>query len=210
MSMSVVRDNMREQAMAAQMLLAALRESGTELDGEEKDTLIEGQTSLKEAVSAAALSILQDEAHAKALGDTLDKLEARKARLEARAKRARGSILAAMEIVGERKLEAPTATVAVEKGRPSVIIVDESEVPLIFKKVAPEVDEAFHALLRARMALKSLGRDDLAYEMNEASEALRALYQPDKAAIKEAIDRGEPVPGAALSNGLPIVKVYAK
>lgn len=202
--------NMREEAMAAQMLLAALRESGTELDGEERDTLIEGQTSLKEAVSAAALSILLDEAHAKALGDTLDKLQARKARLEARAKRARGSILAAMEIVGERKLEAPAATVAVEKGRPSVVIVEETEIPLTFKKVEPEVDAARHALLRAATALTLLGRSDVADEMTKASDALCALYQPDKTTIKEAIDRGEPVSGALVSNGMPILKVYAR
>ena len=120
---------LHEEAMAARMLLSALREHAPGLSDEDAELAVSSETSLDEALEAAIQANAVDAAHVMAIKQVIADLEARAARKAARIERRKGAMLAAMEIAGLSKRELATATLSVGKGRRAVVITDSSLIP---------------------------------------------------------------------------------
>jgi hypothetical protein len=156
------------------------------------------------------LGILQDEAHAAALKQTVKGLRDRASRLEARAERSRGALLEGMETVGLQKLQLPEATLSAGRGKPDLVVTDEVLVPLCYRKADPRVELAWHGLMRGAALLASSGQDDAADALRVAAAGLMGLFSVDKKAIQQALKGGETVPGTAISNGAPTLTVRTR
>jgi ElaB/YqjD/DUF883 family membrane-anchored ribosome-binding protein len=92
------------------------------------DTL-EGMTTLTEQVDALVQSSLEDDAQAAAMDRLVERLSERRDRFKARSDMKRKSVFEALQRAGERKMELPIATVSVRKVPPSVIILDDQQLP---------------------------------------------------------------------------------
>jgi Siphovirus Gp157 len=123
------------EAFAASMLLNNLKaeqheESGDSLAEEEHLNLIlASETNLHETMEQVLAAIALDEAHCTALTLLLNDLNVRLARKRARIERRRGALLAAMETIGQNRLELPNATLTVSAGKAKVIVTDQSTIP---------------------------------------------------------------------------------
>lgn len=126
--MTRLEAQLREEALAAKMLIEALAQAGED-DEESIELTIASETNLNEAVEQALDVALHANAMCNAIGDRIDALKARQARLAARAERIRGLILTAMEMSGQRKLELPEATISVKPSPASVIVTSEDLIP---------------------------------------------------------------------------------
>ena len=131
------------------------------------DTL-DGETDAGEIMDALLREDTEAKAHAAALGAQIKQFQARKARLEGKAKRTREWMLKVLDAAGQSRVVRPLGTVSVTKGRTSVSIVDEGDVP---------------------------------------TQLMRVKREPDRAAIKKALEAGESVPGCELATGGPTVTV---
>jgi hypothetical protein len=127
---------LQREAEAAQTLLDTIRDVAAGDDDLILD-MIEGETSLFEAIDIAVMSRWEDLAHAKALGDLIGNLQARKRRLEDRAEVKRLSIQTAMEMADIRKLERPTCTISLKAVAPAVNVADEASIPSDYWKPQP-------------------------------------------------------------------------
>jgi hypothetical protein len=114
----------------------ALRESMAAIAGDDADLIvdmIEGETSLFEALDGLLERSLDDRAHVKGLGDVIADLEARKRRFEKRIETSRALIEQALMIAEiEEKIERPIATIFLTRRAPSVVIDTEAEIPAKF------------------------------------------------------------------------------
>jgi hypothetical protein len=113
---------------AAKVLLANLSDIVAGDDALAAD-MVEGETSLLEAIQRCIDLVCQDETHAKAIADYRKRLADREARLEKRAELMRSAIAVAMEIARQQKLITPLGTVSVRKTPGKLEIVEESEIP---------------------------------------------------------------------------------
>ena len=132
------------QAHEARQLLVELAAMGTDLDEEGVGILIEGETTLAEAVSAALVEAAGAEAAAKATGELIQALESRQWRQLARAERIRSRIAQALGSLGLRKLVTPAGTVSLVAAPARVIVTDEAAVPSWWwvEKVTRSLDKA--------------------------------------------------------------------
>lgn len=102
-----------------------------ELDGDEQtlnDTL-SGIDDLEETIIAVLRVAIEREAMGEALGALIDKMTARKRRLEDGARSLRAAVLQAMQDAGLPSIKAPDMTVSVGRGKPKIIAVDEALIP---------------------------------------------------------------------------------
>lgn len=121
------RDLMLE-ARAAASLLDDLRRQ-MELDEEDAATVVEGETNLIEAITEA-LNISDDAAGmCQAIDARIQALKARRERYAHKVERIRGLIADAMLMAGQKTLPLPGATLTVSDAPPSVVIINEDEVP---------------------------------------------------------------------------------
>jgi len=120
---------LEQQAHEARALLADLASIGTDLDEETVATVIEGETTLAEAVAAAIVEAASAEAAATATGEMIRLLEMRRQRQAARAERIRARIAQALGSLGLRKLVTPAGSVSVVAAPARVIITDEAALP---------------------------------------------------------------------------------
>ena len=120
--------NLRDEATAARQLIDSLQAMGED-DEDIIATAIEGETGLTEAVTAALEKAEMDEAFCTGIDARISDLKARKERLKHRIGRTRESIADAMLFVGVKKLTLPTATLSVSDAPPSVVVIDEGEIP---------------------------------------------------------------------------------
>jgi hypothetical protein len=93
-----------------------------------RDTL-EGITDLHEMIAAVIRSALVDEALRVGLRSRLDEMRERLTRLELRCEKKREMALEAMSQVGLRKLEQPDFTASVRAGLPTLVVVNEGDIP---------------------------------------------------------------------------------
>ncbi len=93
-----------------------------------QDTL-EGITKLDDQIVAAMRWIMGREDDAEAIGKRIEKLMARKRRLEEGARSGRGVILHAMQEGGLKKIVAPDFSLSVRQTKPKIVITDEAAVP---------------------------------------------------------------------------------
>jgi hypothetical protein len=113
------------EATAAHHLIAEI--------GSDDETLchdmIEGETSLLEAIDAALIEMTDCEIIVEGCKSAESAISARRTKAEARKTRIRGLIEQAMMISGLDSAKRPTATLTVRKVKPKPIVTDESAIP---------------------------------------------------------------------------------
>ena len=123
---------------------AAIREGIAKLTDDEdaiRDTL-EGETDLKGVIERLVASVQVDDALSEGLGSLADSLNMRRSRFDARVEHKRALIHQAMEIAGWPKLELPSVTLSLAKGRPGTRIINEADIPAEFWKAGePTLDK---------------------------------------------------------------------
>jgi len=164
--MSDVSRELHIQGEAARALLLNIKDV-VEDDAEMIETAIEGETNLKEAISAAVDRISECKAHALALESREKDLSDRRQRFLDQAERIRASILVAMGQAELRKLELPQATLSVRGLAPKVVVTDEALIPSKFWKAQdPKLDKK--AILDALKAEETV----LGAELSNGGETL--------------------------------------
>jgi len=101
-----------------------------------RDTL-EGLSTLPEALAAVVRSYLDDITVTAALGVRISDMQERLDRIERRAEKKRDLVLSVMERADIRKLTEPDFTASLRAVPPSVLIVDEHEIPRDYWKPQP-------------------------------------------------------------------------
>ena len=138
--MADVSRELHIQGEAAKALLLNIKDV-VEDDAEMIETAIEGETSLKEAISAAVDRILELDAHEEAIAVQIATLQVRRERFEHQSDRIKAAVHVAMGQAELRRLELPQATLGVRAVPPKAEIVDESMIPSKFWKPSdPKLD----------------------------------------------------------------------
>ena len=106
-----------------------LLEAEPEIDESTLHDTLEGATTLFEALSAAARSVLDDETMIFALKKRFEDVSARMTRLSETAASKRAAILHVMQKAEINTLKEPDLTLSVKSGKHSLEVVDESQVP---------------------------------------------------------------------------------
>lgn len=110
--------------------------------GEDADLLrdmVEGQTSLHEAIGHAALELAAVEGEKEGIEIALAKLKARLTRYCERAQGIRDAIQVAMETAELASLKTPAATLSMRASPPRLEVTDEATIPAVFFKQPPPV-----------------------------------------------------------------------
>lgn len=137
MTAAFAEHNLSNQTRAAQVLKAALLEMTDDPDC--LADMIEGETSLHEAIGKVMDGITEDEIMVAGIRDMLEQMLNRRLRIEARIDRRRNAIKRAM-IVGElTKLELPQATLSVRAVPPKLEIVSEEMLPQKYFAQVPKL-----------------------------------------------------------------------
>ena len=131
---------LRNQGEAARALLLNIRDVVGD-DEELIDTAVEGETDLKDVISAAVDRLDELNGHQESLDARIEALKARRNRFEGQAERIKAAIHVAMGQAELRKLELPQATIGVRAVPPKAEIIDESMIPSKFWKPSdPKLD----------------------------------------------------------------------
>ena len=115
-----------------QRALEAAIASVKELCGDDTDLLhdmLEGETELFEFAEQMAAQILQDALTAKAVGDRIAQLQARKKRFSDREARLRVLLAKLFDQAEQKSAETPSCTITLKDVQPGVLVTDESEIP---------------------------------------------------------------------------------
>lgn len=152
--MSDVSRELHIQGEAARALLLNIKDV-VEDDAEMIETAVEGETNLKEAISAAVDRILELDAHEEAIELQIKALSERKERFAHQSERIKAAIHVAMGQAELRKLELPQATLGVRAVPPKAEITDESLIPSKYWKAQdPKLDrKAVLDALKAKEAI---------------------------------------------------------
>jgi len=138
--MSDVSRELHIQGEAARALLLNIKDV-VEDDAEMIETAIEGETNLKEAISAAVDRILELDAHEEAITAQIKALSERKERFSHQSERIKAAVHVAMSQAELRKMELPVATISVRAVPPKAEITDEAILPSRFwKPQDPKLD----------------------------------------------------------------------
>jgi hypothetical protein len=148
--MTDVAHDLFRETRAAKTLLAQL----ADIIGDDQQAaadLVEGETSLNEAIDAAVQKLVEDTAAVRGLKSMIEDLTRRQVRLEERIKNFRTALSVALEQAGRKSVEHPAVTISLRAVAASVAITDEAAVPSRFWKAGePRLDK--HALLEALKA----------------------------------------------------------
>lgn len=105
------------------------------------DTL-EGISDLDQQCLAVLRAAIEREAHAKALGELIDGMTARKRRLAEGAQAMRLAVLHAMQEVGLRKIAGADMSASIGAGKPKLLVIDEALIPDEYVKITREARKA--------------------------------------------------------------------
>jgi Siphovirus Gp157 len=111
-----------------------------EFPGADEDTLrdtLEGISSFPETLAAVVRSYLDDLDLAAALGIRITDMQERLSRFEQRADKKRELVTSVMERANIKKLAEPDFTVSLRAVPPSVVVVDEAQIPQDYWKPQP-------------------------------------------------------------------------
>jgi phage host-nuclease inhibitor protein Gam len=107
--------------------------------------VLEGETDLLEWLARADAIVLEAETAAAAVGAMIvayiEKMRAREARFDTRAKQVREMMQSVMEAAGLDKAKLVTGTLSVKDKPPSVVITDEAALPLDFVRITRAPDK---------------------------------------------------------------------
>ena len=119
-----------------------------------RDTL-EGLSSLPEALAAIVRSYLDDLDLAAALGIRISDMQERLSRFEQRADKKRELVTSVMERANLKKLAEPDFTASLRTVPPSVVVIDEAQIPQDYwKPQGPRLDrQAISAALKGGSAV---------------------------------------------------------
>jgi hypothetical protein len=138
-----VEHNLEKTIIAATALKESLKTLVTDDDPDALRDTIEGETDLKGAIAAVDISIISDEALVIGLQGMVERLKARKDRVEYRIERKRAIIEQAMQIGELDSLELPTGTLSIRNVAAKVEIFDEAQIPADYwKQQDPALDKA--------------------------------------------------------------------
>lgn len=144
--MTVIRD-LHVESEAARSLLLNLRDILSDDEDASADA-IEGETNLLEAIDGALARLLDLEDHAEAIKARIDDLKARKARFDQQSEMIRAALSTAIGMAGLKKVERPEATLSLRAVAPSVVVIEEADIPSeFFEPQPPKLDK--RALLAA-------------------------------------------------------------
>ena len=104
-------------------------------DEELRLDVLEGETSLDEVLTGVVGRCMEAESMASAIKLRIDSLNERKSRFSRQRDFWRSLILRIMQTAELQKLPLPEATLSVTKGRLTVIVDDEEELPLKFQNI---------------------------------------------------------------------------
>lgn len=192
-----VRRDLHQEIVTA----AALKEQVIAILGEEnadaitlKDA-IEGETNLLEMIDAVVLQIGEDEARVEGIKKLQGTLSGRSKRLDDRTDALRAMLTNALDMLGEKKLERPIATVTLKSTPPKLNIIDEPAIPSAYWKVPePVLDRTG---VKDALKARKTAMDELS-ERNQQG----GLTQDQLDAARIEIEHTYPViPGAELDNG---------
>jgi Siphovirus Gp157 len=135
-----------EQALAAwQSARARILNDDADLGRDEAvlaELLGDETGSIDEIMARLIAASLHAKAMAEAAHEMIDGLRQRQARYANRADQFRGTLMAIMEAMGEKKRETPMATLTMGAGRASVQITDETALPDEYIRVTRSPDKA--------------------------------------------------------------------
>jgi hypothetical protein len=195
------RRDLEKELAAAEALKFQL----TSIYGEgEPDTvlltdMVEGETNLFETVDRILLQIAVDEANLAGLNKTKSTMEVRKKRLEGRVDTMRSMLASALEIMEQKRLERPLATVTLKPTPRKVLVTDEAAIPAQFWKTPDPT-----------LSKKELGdaleahEETLQGKLDEITAAIEAgVISADQAEQhRERVRAAFPtIPGAELDSG---------
>jgi hypothetical protein len=139
--MSDAGHQLYRETEAAKTLLAQIGDIIGD-DEEAKADAVEGETNLLEAIDLAVQQLVDDMAAIKGLNDYIEKLTARKERMQVRVAHFRTAIAVALEQAGRKKIEHAAVTLSLRAVAPSVTVIDEAAIPSKFWKAAdPKLDK---------------------------------------------------------------------
>jgi len=138
--MSDASHRLHQEIQAAKTLRAQLRD----IIGGDEDIaadIVEGETSLNEAMEAVVAQLVDDYAAMRGLDSMLEDLGKRRERIKQRIENMRTMVSVALEQAGKKKFEHPAATFASRNVPASVVVVDEAQIPSkYFKSADPKLD----------------------------------------------------------------------
>lgn len=184
--------SLRKQAEAAKSLIAMTRDDLGEDDAAKLD-LVEGETSLIEAIETVLKMRDDDLILVEGIAARVEELKGRKERLAAAAERKKSLIEQAMVAAEIKTLPLPIATLSISNRAPNLIVVEEADIPsTYFKPVDPPPPRL------DRTALTKALRE----RRNAMDEASKAPDDVAREAAIAAIDLTYPsIPGVDLDNG---------
>lgn len=109
-----------------------IRAQDPEIDEQTLADTVEGLTDLHDIIQAVVRSALLDEALARGLKCRIADMQARLDRLQDRASKRRQIAKDVMVHLDLKKINAPDFTVSIRDGSPSLIVINEDEVPKIY------------------------------------------------------------------------------
>jgi translation initiation factor 2 alpha subunit (eIF-2alpha) len=124
-------------------------------DADTARDMIEGETSLHEAIASATLELAAVEGEKEGIEIAIAKLRARLTRYCNRAEGIRAALQAAMETAELTSLKTPAATLSVRASPPRVEIIDAASIPALFMVQPPPSPDkkAISAALKAKEAV---------------------------------------------------------
>lgn len=139
--MTTVGHELYRETAAAKVLLAQI----ADIIGDDEEAAahaVEGETQLLEAIDLAVQQLVDDMAAIKGLNDYIEKMTARKERLQDRVASFRVALAVAMGQAGRKKIEHPAVTLSLRSVAPSVSVTDEAAIPSKFWKPSdPKLDK---------------------------------------------------------------------
>ena len=136
-----------DQLTASRIHYKAVRErlqaEDPSLDEQTLADTVEGLTDLREILQAVIRAALADEALASGLKGRIGEMEGRLGRLQDRAAKRRQIAKEVMAELDIKKLQAPDFTASIRPGFPSLMVINETEIPSIYWEPRdPKLDRA--------------------------------------------------------------------
>jgi hypothetical protein len=150
-----MQPDLRHRLAEYQYLRDRLQTDFPEVDEETLRDTLEGLSSLPEALAAVLRSYLDDLALAAALGVRIGDMQERLSRIELRADKKRELVTGVMERADIKKLAEPDFTASLRTVPPSVVVVDEGQIPIDYwKPQSPKLDrQGISAALKSGAAV---------------------------------------------------------
>lgn len=134
--------SIKDEAHASRAILESVRDIlGPDAESMKLD-IVEGETSLYEAMGAALERLATVEAFEAGLAQAISNMQARKQRFKEQGELIRAAMHMALDTIGEQTLELPMATVTAGKLADALDIKDEADIPSTYwVNPAPTLDK---------------------------------------------------------------------